>query len=55
MKRPQAPPAPANAVDAGGNLRESDLRTTGKPQFVIEWRMLKRLRAGAGLVSRIHR
>jgi hypothetical protein len=36
-KRPQVAPAPANAVDAVGSLRESDPRTSGKLQSALRW------------------
>ena len=45
---PPTPPAPASAVDAGGSLHECDLRTSGKLQSVIDWRMWKRPQAAVG-------
>lgn len=47
-RRRPASPAPASAVDEGGNLRESGPRTSGELQSVIGWRMLKRPRAAGG-------
>ncbi|MGO9862321.1 MAG: hypothetical protein ACLPLR_01815 [Terriglobales bacterium] len=48
----RVPPAPASAGDEGGSLRESDPRTSGKLQSVIERRTLKRPRATVVFVAR---
>ena len=45
-------PEPANAADVGGSLRVFDLRTSGKLQSVIEWRMLKCLQVTARLFAK---